>query len=99
MQLIQERLYSIEANLIQLISATQGERQNDVNLASRSIDVRPPRTATRSVHLTPSFEGDSSFASTAILAENVAESASKENTGLPEDHMIHACPEESEKYT
>ncbi|KAE8422280.1 hypothetical protein BDV36DRAFT_230970 [Aspergillus pseudocaelatus] len=42
------------------------------------------------MQLSPGFEGDSSFASSARLAENVAETTSKENAWLPGKHMIHA---------
>jgi hypothetical protein len=52
--------------------------------------VSPPDRTTQIVQLNPGFEGDSSFASNALLAENIAETTSKENASLPGKHMIHA---------
>ncbi|CEL00863.1 hypothetical protein ASPCAL00456 [Aspergillus calidoustus] len=90
-QLIQERLHRIEINLTHLTSAAKAEQRNDIGLASLgSIDVSPPDRTTQIVQLNPGFEGDSSFASNALLAENIAETTSKENASLPGKHMIHA---------
>lgn len=87
LQLIQERLHGIETNLANLTNSVTiaGQRSN---IYPPSLDASQPNYNTRTTQVTSGFEGDSSFASTALFAKNVAERTSKEDVQTLENHEM-----------
>lgn len=90
-RLIQERLRGIETSIGQLASsATIAEPPDDHVHSSLKDSLGVPRRddTAHTAQSTAGFEGNSSFASSALLAENVAERTSEKDARMSKEHEM-----------